>query len=478
MNNPSPLEAIRAKWKDHPAVRAAAGELTNMEDDLARLREAEDPEERKAYRLLWQRAAHQYWELAWSLVEARIDAEKLPPEALTFDDAEKLAINFGVLSSKVNVPNPHFADELDQPACLDIYQYGRLTDFLAENYALLFGKPYEGPQGGTTREEKLARFASDLGATEQRRRLVVSMVLSRCGFITPPEVEEMLSHLEAHLRIHTEVEMRTRRVREADPSDREKIHENSKRYELAEHELLISLERAAKEIETFSDPELQKVLGLHDRTRFLANLEVHVRNEAERWKTRVEMAARKHKGKGVPALKGELREAFNHKKEFMTLAARSARMDTSPLNVDTGKPVGFKQAGEIMMDLTPLDPDMLRAPRVRMYGIPKVILTPGRGLGVYDWTDNSLLIPQFSPYGGVLKSFCFALGAFRWDNDEDRVLKDSYGLIKENRDKGIRALQESFCQDYFIWMSKERRGYRVLPKETSKWFRVHFKKPA
>ena len=60
MNNPSPLEAIRAKWKDHPAVRAAAGELTNMEDDLARLREAEDPEERKAYRLLWQRAAHQY----------------------------------------------------------------------------------------------------------------------------------------------------------------------------------------------------------------------------------------------------------------------------------------------------------------------------------------------------------------------------------------------------------------------------------
>ena len=59
------------------------------------------------------------------------------------------------------------------------------------NYALLFGKPYEGPQGGTTREEKLARFASDLGATEQRRRLVVSMVLSRCGFITPPEVEEM-----------------------------------------------------------------------------------------------------------------------------------------------------------------------------------------------------------------------------------------------------------------------------------------------
>ena len=477
MDDMNPLAYVRDKWQNHPAVRAAAGELANLEEDLARLRDSEDLEDRKAYRAAWQRAATQYGELVWSLVEARIDADKTPPEALAFDDPEKLLIDFGVLSPKSTLENPFFAQELEQPACLDIYQYGRVTDFLAETYALLFGKPYQGPKMGTTREEKLVFFAQDLATTQQRRRLVVSMVLSRCGFITPPEVEDMLKNLEDHLRIHTEVQMRTRRVREADPGDREKIHENSKRYELADHDLLIALERAAKEIETFSDPELQKVLGLHDRTGFLANLEVHVRNEAERWKTRVEMAARKHKGKGVPALKGELREAFNHKKEFMTLASRTARMDVSPLNVNTTAPIGFRRAGEIMMDLTPLDPDMLRAPRVRMYGIPRVLLTPGQGLGVYDWTDNTLLIPQFAPYGGDLKSFCFALAAFRWDNDEDRVLKDSYALIKENRDKGIRALQESFCQDYFIWMSKERRGYRVLPKETSKWFRVHFKKP-
>jgi hypothetical protein len=303
------------------------------------------------------------------------------------------------------------------------------------------------------------------------------MVLCRCSFVTCDEVQEILSNLESYLRIHTEFHMRTRRIREAQGTELEGYIEQNKRYEIAERDLMGYLSRAEKELAEFGEGELQKILGLHDRTKFLANLEVHLRNEEHRWSTRVELFRRKFKGKGVPALKGELRDCVNRKKEFMTLAARIGRMDTSPLNTDTGRPIGFQRAGEIMMDLTPLDPDLLRVPRVRMYGIPKVLLTPGRGLGVYDWTDNSLLIPQFAPFGGEQKSFCYALAAFRWDNDEDRTLKDSYALIKENRDKGIRALQESFSQDYFIWMTKERKGYRVLPKETSKWFRVHFKKP-
>ena len=127
-----------------------------------------------------------------------------------------------------------------------------------------------------------------------------------------------------------------------------------------------------------------------------------------------------------------------------------------------------------MMDLTPLDPDMLRASRIRMYGIPRVILVPGQGLGVYDWEDNSLIIPIFPAVSDV-KDFCFALAAFRWDNDEDRTLKDTYALLKANKGKGIRALQESFFNDYFLWISKERKGYKILPREVSKWFKTFFK---
>ncbi|MDR0765236.1 MAG: hypothetical protein LBE65_06585 [Synergistaceae bacterium] len=219
---------------------------------------------------------------------------------------------------------------------------------------------------------------------------------------------------------------------------------------------------------------IQNVLALHDRTKFLAGLIVHVTNETERRKTRVEMARKKYGGQGIPALKMELRENVNHKREFMSLAARMARIDTSPLCQNKSEPISMARAGEIMMDLTPLDPDMLRAPRIRMYGIPRVIMIPGQGLGVYDWEDNSLVIPIFGAVSDV-KNFCFALASFRWDNDEDRLLKDTYSLLKTKKGKSIRALQESFMNDYFLWMSKERKGYRILPREVSKWFKTFFK---
>ncbi|MDL2264732.1 hypothetical protein LJC31_08785, partial [Synergistaceae bacterium OttesenSCG-928-I11] len=219
---------------------------------------------------------------------------------------------------------------------------------------------------------------------------------------------------------------------------------------------------------------IQNILSLHDRTKFLASMIVHVMNEADRWKTRVEMAAKKYKGQGVPALKLELREGLNNKKDFMMLCARQARVDTSPLCQNKNAPISLKRAGEIMMDLTPLDPDMLRASRIRMYGIPRVILVPGQGLGVYDWADNSLIIPIFDVVSDV-KAFSFALAAFRWDNDEDRTLKDTFSLLKQNKGKGIRGLQDQFSNDYFLWISKERKGYRILPKDVSKWFKTFFK---
>lgn len=219
---------------------------------------------------------------------------------------------------------------------------------------------------------------------------------------------------------------------------------------------------------------IQNVLSLHDRTKFLASMIVHVQNEGERWKRRVEMATKKYKGQGVPALKLELREGLNNKKDFMMLCGRQSRVDVSPLCQNKNKPMSMKRCGEVMMDLTPLDPDMLRASRIRMYGIPRVIMVPGQGLGVYDWSDNSLIIPIFSVVSDV-KAIAYALAAFRWDNDEDRTLKDTFALLKQNKGKGIRGLQDQFSNDYYLWISFERKGYRKLKKDVSKWFKAFFK---
>ncbi|MDR3280033.1 MAG: hypothetical protein LBT23_05940 [Synergistaceae bacterium] len=552
------IAAIAEKWKDNKEISTLAKQMEVLGKNMAHLRDAHDSEGRKKARIVWQKAASQYWDLLWAIVEAKIDAG--PPDDLEFDECERLLIDYGHLSSQYTTPNPAFEEQLGEPSAVDMYQYNRLTDYIKENYSLIFGKPYKGPSGGVTLDEKLKRFNNDLKVTKTRRRIAIHTLIAKTDLIEKSELEDTLKNLDEGLRDAVESDMRTKRIREADNAERSVIKEHCKQYEIAERTfwyLMDNLERRLtkadepkaeaapaetagqpasetppthtdafdpfEEIEADADikpvlklpepvaspediqedpmedidseataesmreapspePEapdqtlkiIQNVLSLHDKTKFLAGLIVHVTNEAERWKTRTEMASKKYKGQGLPALKLELREGINHKKDFMMLAARTARIDTSPLCQNKNKPVSMSRSGEIMMDLTPLDPDMLRASRIRMYGIPRVILVPGQGLGVYDWEDNSLIIPIFDAVSDV-KDFCFALAAFRWDNDEDRTLKDTYSLLKANKGKGIRALQEAFMNDYFLWISKERKGYRILPRDVSKWFKTFFK---
>ena len=561
------IAAIIEKWKVKEPVAALAKQMEVLGKNMSHLRKASDTESRKKARLVWQKAASQYWELVWAILEAKIDAG--PPEALEFDSSERLFIDYGHLSSSYTTANPAFEEQLSDPSAVDMYQYTRLTDYFCEYYALIFGKPYSGPSGSVPLEEKLKRFENELKMAKTRRKTALNMLVSKIDVIEKKELDETLKNLEDGLSDAIEVDMRTKRIREASNEERSAIGERCRRYETAERTLWYLMDNIEKKLTKADEPKkvepapeekksadaappqreeehfdpfveigndyiasgklmkpaphaidteetesgyrpekielpddepeseataettrddsaanaeeldqslkiIQNVLSLHDRTKFLAGLIVHVTNETARWKMRVQMAQKKYKGQGVPALKMELRDGINRKKEFMMLAARSARIDTSPLCQNKTKPISMTRAGEIMMDLTPLDPDMLRASRIRMYGLPRVILIPGQGLGVYDWEDNSLMIPIF-PAVSDIKDFSFALAAFRWDNDEERTLKDTYSLLKANKGKGIRALQEAFMNDYFLWISKERKGYRILPREVSKWFKTFFK---
>lgn len=561
------LGALREKWKSDKEIDTLLKQMEVLGKNMMHLRGSKDVADRKKYRIVWQKAIQQYWDIVWAIVEAKIDNGQ--PDELQFDDAERLFIDFGHMHPDYTTPNDVFFEQLHEEASVDMFQYNRLTDYIRENYALIFNKPYTGTKSGVSIEEKKNRFAAELVQNKTRRRMVVVALFAKFELAPYENVDEMLKNLEEGLSDAVESDMRTRRIREADESQRTVIRNHCRKYETAERTLWYLMEQLERKLtgvddrkkvsdvtdepaaaeesaapeapqeeafdpfaEIVVDPKakkraaaakaeparpepaaaapveeepveedseetaesinaraaaidareevdqslkiIQNVLGLHDRTKFLASMIVHVQNEGERWKRRVEMAAKKFKGQGVPALKMELREGLNNKKDFMMLCARQARIDVSPLCQNKNAPMSLKQAGDIMMDLTPLDPDMLRASRIRMYGIPRVILVPGQGLGVYDWSDNSLIIPIFSVVSNV-KAVSYALASFRWDNDEDRTLKDTFALLKQNKGKGIRGLQEQFSNDYFEWISKERKGYRRLPKEVSKWFKAFFK---
>ncbi|MBQ3455379.1 MAG: hypothetical protein IJG36_02980, partial [Synergistaceae bacterium] len=158
------------------------------------------------------------------------------------------------------------------------------------------------------------------------------------------------------------------------------------------------------------------------------------------------------------------------KREYLTVPAKNARCDTSLIAQPGSVPLDYAKDYEIVGEFTAMDIDMFNVPRVRMYGIPRVIFVPGQGLGTYDWSDHTLIIPSF-PVGGNEKSVSYALASFRWDSDEDRKLKTPYEQqIKENKKKSLLALASSFWKDYSLWLTKEKRGYRILPSETRKVF--------
>ncbi len=168
--------------------------------------------------------------------------------------------------------------------------------------------------------------------------------------------------------------------------------------------------------------------------------------------------------------RSELKNMLVKKREYLTVPAKNARCDTSLLCQPDSMPIDYAKDFEIIRKFTAMDIEMFNVPRVRMYGIPRIIFIPGQGLGSYDWSDNSILIPVF-PVGGNDKSVSYALGTFRWDSDEDRKIKTPYEQqIKENRKKSLLALASSFYKDYSLWLTKEKQGYRILPRETHQVF--------
>lgn len=561
---------LKERYQDHEEVYNLLKQMETLGKNMAFLRASKDTDDRKKYRIVWQRAIQQYWDIVWAIVETKIDQG--PPDELRFDPGERLFIDFGHLSSEYTTPNELFFEQLDEEANADIYQYNRLTDYFREAYALIFNKHYTGTSSGISIEEKQKKFAQELKQTQNRRRMVMTTIYQQFEIAAKDELDEMLKNLEEGLSDYIETDMRTRRIREAEESERKVIREHCRKYEAAERTFRFQLDAlwrkltqqdkeekeaieaeeaaeagaappedaepkedpfdpfaditsvskpkpkfgaskptpaaaqveperlsAAEQAAEMEDSEetaetlnakaareavreeidqhlkiIENIKALHDKTKFLASMIVHVSAEADKWKRRIDIYANKFKGQGIPALKLELREGINNKKDFMMLCARQARIDASPLCQNKNKPMSMMEAGKIMMELTPLDPDMLRATRIRSYGIPRVILVPGQGLGVYDWSDNSLILPIF-PAVSPEKDIGFALAAFRWDNDEDRTLKDTYALLKQNKGKGIRGLQEQFSNDYYTWINFDRKGYRKLNREVIKWFDAFFK---
>jgi hypothetical protein len=209
--------------------------------------------------------------------------------------------------------------------------------------------------------------------------------------------------------------------------------------------------------------------ALHESTKTLAKKIVYSLQEADKTRRRAEKISNACAQFSQQMMRRELKNMLNKKKEYLTVPAKVARCDRSFFCPQDSAPMPYKTASRMVEEMCDDDIDMLAVPRVRMYGVPRVIFVPGQGFGTYDWEDHTILLPAF-PTTSPDKAVAYGLGTFRWDSDEDRVLKNAYENIKDNKGKSILEMAASFYKDYFLWITKEKKGYRILPRDTHKTF--------
>ncbi len=169
-------------------------------------------------------------------------------------------------------------------------------------------------------------------------------------------------------------------------------------------------------------------------------------------------------------VEAQLNSSLDYFKGLMSLCAKRVRAESFSVWTAQTKPITVAKLQKVIKLVEEFDPKVFKNERAKYLGLPKFIILPGFGNSLYDWKNNAILVPLFSP-GKIEDSLFAGIVEYKLDMDEDKALLMSYNKIEENR--GIRSiirLKEKFAKDYSVFMGMETRGYKVLPKAIRIWF--------
>ncbi|MCF4114159.1 MULTISPECIES: hypothetical protein [Dethiosulfovibrio] len=463
------LSALVERWKKEEGIRTLCSDYGKDIGAYRKYQESSEREDRVEARKLWNSMSDRYWQIFREILVAMI---KTLPVSLSFQSKERLFLDCGFLSPGVTPFNEDLPVWLAQDMPDDMFRYLTFTDLWIEKYALLYNR--EKRSGAGRFGDKLQRYQAQLSGALKRAAFSLKAMLPQIPECPKDKADELVDRLEKNLEPFLERHMRTRYFRELEKKEYNEVVDGANSFHYARKEIESILTRAVKSVEGFEDSQRRKLKGLLDDVVFLGSVTIHIRNEMDRWDKAVERGSAKFGTESDGDRLVQVEEALKVKKEVAAQMAGMARTDTSPLCQQSHQPpLTFEAVSEILNRLVPLDNDMLRVPRVRMYGIPRVVIVPGQGYGTYDWTDNTFMLPLF-PSHSAERAVAYSLATFRWDADEDREFKNTYELLKENRGKSIKGLASSFSNDYYLWLTKERFGFRVLPREVRDWFKTKF----
>ncbi len=454
------------KWKDVPEVVEAVTKLDDAAYQYFRLLETGTNEDRAQAQKVWANMSSSYWEILFAIIDAQT---KSMPEALTFDDEERLFIDLGCVPGVLNL-NANFDAKsyFSQKCAGDIFPVMTFSDYIAECWAAINGKEPPVPVIGMTLNDRINALNEALVTVQGKRNTFIATLAKI--YPTNLNVSQTLQAMNEYLMSYVKVNMRVPEYREGDEAARQKLAQQRKAYIDAEKNILLFVSSAQKnEAKPLPLPQAERFTAMQELTKVIAKKILYSQIDAVKIARRAKKITDSCAQMSPQMKRSELRNMLVKKREYLTVPAKNARCDTSLFCQPDSTPTDYVKDYDVFREFVNMDVEMFNVPRVRMYGIPRVIFVPGMGLGTYDWLDHSLLVPAF-PVGGNDKSVSYAIATFRWDSDEDRKLKTPYENIKENRKKSLLAMAQSFYKDYSLWLVKEKRGYRILPRDTHKIF--------
>ena len=454
------------KWEKVPEVNQEVDKLSAQAQKYSELLATKTTADKIAAQKIWQSMAGSYWDILFAIVEANT---KMNPAILKFDPEERLFIDLGYIPGILTISKNFDPKKFLESKCSGgIFPIMTLSDYISECWANITGNEPPVPSIGMSLDSRIAHLQNELEKAQTERDEFMFEIAKE--FSPNTNAAQLAENMNQFIMSAMKVNMRVPEYREGSESDRQKFSQERKAYNDSEAAALMMVNSARKNQDNpLPAPKLEKFMQLHEMTRVIAKEVLYSQIDAAKIARRAKKITDSCAQMSNQMRIGELKSMLAKKRDYLTVPPKNARADTSLLCQPESNPIDYATNYAILESMCRMDIDMFNVPRVRMYGIPRAIFVPGQGLGTYDWLDHSLLIPAF-PVGGEDKSISYAVGTFRWDSDEDRKLKTPYENIKENRKKSLLAMAQSFYKDYSLWMTKEKKGYRILPSATHKVF--------
>ena len=469
------------RWKMVPAVQQAVNKLKELSKKQARLMASKSAEDRVEGKKMWASMSNCYWDILFAL----LDAQTAPymgvlPTELAFDKTERLFIDFGILADGTLPFHREFDTLASFPQCEGgIFHCLAFSDFIAEYWSMIVGSTPPDPIVGPAAAERAEILQSRLDKAQYHRDNLLKEIWEDFLVDFSLDLDKLIGDMDNCLLSAMKISIRAPEYRETDEDGRRRMRQERIIFQEAENSVLLLLSSAQKnERNPLPQQHADRFIELHERTKVLAKKLLYCQNDAKKIERRNKKVADACAESSDQGKRRELRNMLMKKKEYLIVPAKNARCDESPFCPPNALPLDYQATAAELEAVSAMDMDMFSVSRIRMYGLPRVVFVPGQGFGTYDWSDHTLLLPAFPIDGGDkfhgAKSLCYALATFRWDSDEDRHLKNPYEQIKENKKKSLLVMAASFYRDYYLWMTKEKKGYRILSRDTAKVFNQIF----